>query len=346
MSSLTNFGLGIQDVHQKVIEATCQTREYNIKNAKNKNRTLKHILITKEILYMKGFDDRLDLILSFLIQEREGKIFSSIFSIKRNSFSFEGFVEQPAADKIREVARQIEQLVDEISFVIHKMKSFSNLLEEKLDLESFKFCFTVAASLIAELLEKYKMQRRSLKHFVHQLVTQLQNENIEDCLISLGLYESQEASRKRNPSKNEFSMEKSSLNLTSDFSTPLKSLESDLSVFCYKLFQSKDGADMEFEIFEFESSLPTGKTKDMEPCKKQSTIIQAHRVIVSSRCSWFKRALTSGMKESIERKICLHDCNAAVFLCFLQFLYSGLYKMDLNQELPQGLADLLVLADR
>ena len=73
MSSLTNFGLGIQDVHQKVIEATCQTREYNIKNAKNKNRTLKHILITKEILYMKGFDDRLGLILSFLIQEREGK---------------------------------------------------------------------------------------------------------------------------------------------------------------------------------------------------------------------------------------------------------------------------------
>ena len=345
MSSLTNFGLGIQDVHQKVIEATCQTREYNIKNAKNKNRTLKHILITKEILYMKGFDDRLGLILSFLIQEREGRKLS--LDIMDNiHFCFEGFVEQSAADKIREVARQIEQLIDEISFVIHKMKNFSNLLQEKLDLESFKFCFTVAASLIAELLEKYKLQKRSLKHFVHQLVTQLQNENIEDCLISLGLYEPQEASRRRNPSKNDFSMENYCLNLTSDFSTPLKSLESDLSIFCYKLFQSKDAADMEFEIFEFETSLPTEESKDLEPSKKQSTKIKAHRVIVSSRCPWFKRALTSGMKESIERKICLYDCNTSVFQCFLQFLYSGLFKLDLNQETPQTLADLLVLADR
>ena len=72
-----------------MIEATCQTREYNIKNAKTKNRTLKHILITKEILYMKDFDDRLGIILSFLIQEREG------------------LVEQPAADKIRKGFSQI-----------------------------------------------------------------------------------------------------------------------------------------------------------------------------------------------------------------------------------------------
>ena len=92
MSAITNFGLGIQDVHQKVIEATCQTREYNIKNAKIKNRSLKHILITKEILYMKGFDDRLGIILSFLIQEREG------------------FVEQPAADKVRASDEDLRRL--------------------------------------------------------------------------------------------------------------------------------------------------------------------------------------------------------------------------------------------
>ena len=175
-----------------MIEATCQTRDFNIKATKNKNRSLKHILITKEILYMKGFDDRLGLILSFLIQEREG------------------FVEQPAADKIRDVARQIEQLVDEISFrweilfpvtcntiscsSIHKLTSLAHLVEEKLDLESFKFCFTVASSLIAELLEKYRHQKRSLRHFVHQLVSAVQNEAIEDCLLSLGLYEPSQAS--------------------------------------------------------------------------------------------------------------------------------------------------------
>ena len=151
MSAVTNFGLGVQDVHQKVIEATCQTREYNLKTAKSKTRPLRHILITKEILYMKSFDDRLGVVLSYLIQEREG------------------FVEQPAAERIRDISRQIEQLVDEIPFTIHKLHSFSNILQEKLDLESFKFCFTVAASLIGELLEKYRAQKRHLRHFLTQL---------------------------------------------------------------------------------------------------------------------------------------------------------------------------------
>ena len=325
MSSITNFGLGIQDVHQKVIEATCQTREYNLKNAKTKNRTLKHILITKEILYMKSFDDRLGVILSYLIQEREG------------------FVEQPASEKVRDVSRQIEQLVDEIPFTIHKLQTFSNILQEKLDLESFKFCFTVASSLISELLEKYKMQKRSLRHFVGQLISQLQNENIEDCLIQLGLFETQDSKPRAMTSQN---IEKSPLDLTAEFSLPLKSTESNLSAFSYSLLQSLEGCDMEFEIKESDPCFGSASSTEQEKSKSISTSIKAHRVIVSARCPWFRRALTSGMKESIEKKIVLHDCNIAVFRCFLQFLYSGLYKLDLNLEHPQFLADLLLLADR
>ena len=116
---------------------------------------------------MKSFDDRLGVVLSYLIQEREG------------------FVEQPAGERIRDISRQIEQLVDEIPFTIHKLHSFSNILQEKLDLESFKFCFTVAASLIAELLEKYRVQKRHLRHFLAQLNSQLQNEKIEECLVQV-----------------------------------------------------------------------------------------------------------------------------------------------------------------
>ena len=116
---------------------------------------------------MKSFDDRLGVVLSYLIQEREG------------------FVEQPAGERIRDISRQIEQLVDEIPFTIHKLHNFSNILQEKLDLESFKFCFTVAASLIAELLEKYRVQKRHLRHFLAQLNSQLQNEKIEECLVQV-----------------------------------------------------------------------------------------------------------------------------------------------------------------
>ena len=167
MSAVTNFGLGVQDVHQKVIEATCQTREYNLKTAKSKTRPLRHILMTKEILLMKSFDDRMGVFLSYLIQEREG------------------FVEQPAGERIRDISRQIEQLVDEIPFTIHKLHSFSNILQEKLDLESFKFAFTFAAGMIAEFLEKYRVQKRHLRHFLTQLNSQLQNEKIEECLVQV-----------------------------------------------------------------------------------------------------------------------------------------------------------------
>ena len=92
---------------------------------------------------------------------------------------------------------------------------------------------------------------------------------------------------------------------------------------------------MEFEIREVG---PDGASN--------STILKAHRVVVSSRCPWFRRALTSGMKESIERRIVLHDVALPVFQSFLHFLYAGLYRLDLSQESANMLADLLLLADR
>jgi len=327
MAAITNFGLVIQDVHQKVIEATCQTREFNLKHAKNKNRPLKHILITKEILYMKSFDDRLGHILGYLIQEREG------------------FEEQPLPEKIRDISRQIEQLVDEIPFTIHKLAAFSNLLHEKLDLESFKFCFTVAASLISELLEKYKVQRRHLRHFLGQVTAQLQNEAVEEVLQQLGLMEptTKQAPRPA-PSPTKVSSSSSSpLDLTTEFSTPLNSIDNNLAAFSYNLLQTLEGADMEFEVLGEVGGSLMSQSSEQSTTK---TVMKAHRVIVCSRCPWFRRALTSGMRESIERRITLHDCSVPVFRLFLQFLYSGLYRLDLGQETAQQLADLLLLADR
>merc|ERR1719222_645964 len=49
-------------------------------------------------------------------------------------------------------------------------------------------------------------------------------------------------------------------------------------------------------------------------------IIAAHRVVVCARCAWFRRALTSGMKEERERRIVLRDCSPQVFNIFLQFI--------------------------
>ncbi|GFO38386.1 kelch repeat and BTB domain-containing protein 4 [Plakobranchus ocellatus] len=72
--------------------------------------------------------------------------------------------------------------------------------------------------------------------------------------------------------------------------------------------------------------------------------IRAHRVIVAARCDWFRRALLSGMKEAIDRKIVVHDTNPDLFRRFLEALYAGhLDTSDLNDE---QLADMMTLCDR
>ncbi|XP_076029990.1 uncharacterized protein LOC143018496 isoform X2 [Oratosquilla oratoria] len=71
--------------------------------------------------------------------------------------------------------------------------------------------------------------------------------------------------------------------------------------------------------------------------------MKAHRVIVAARCEWFRRALLSGMREAIDRRIVVHDCNPETFQQLLRFLYEG--HIDCNALPPDQLVDLLVVAD-
>lgn len=46
---------------------------------------------------------------------------------------------------------------------------------------------------------------------------------------------------------------------------------------------------------------PACEKHEEEESETEIVEIMAHRVIVSSRCDWFRRALLSGMKEAIDR---------------------------------------------
>ena len=63
---------------------------------------------------------------------------------------------------------------------------------------------------------------------------------------------------------------------------------------CARLASSQQYADMDFVL---ESS--------QEGEGKPPTVIPAHRVIVASRCEWACRALQSGMREALERWVCM-----------------------------------------
>ena len=116
----------------------------------------------QEILYMKGFDDRLGLILSFLIQEREGENIVLIRSYFWKTY-FQDLLSSRPQIRLEMWPGRLSNWWTRLAsggilfpitclqkyfyfrFSIHKLTSLAHLVQEKLDLESFKFCFTVAS---------------------------------------------------------------------------------------------------------------------------------------------------------------------------------------------------------
>ena len=57
-------------------------------------------------------------------------------------------------------------------------------------------------------------------------------------------------------------------------------------------------ADMKFLVHD--GSEPLLREQSTADCD-EGCCLRAHCVVLAARCDWFRRALTSGMKESIER---------------------------------------------
>ena len=82
--------------------------------------------------------------------------------------------------------------------------------------------------------------------------------------------------------------------------TPPSGSQSPLAFSVTQLLSSGCHADMWF-VLDSNSAHETGCLDCEMNSKEGSVEIPAHRVIIAARCDWFKRALLSGMKESIER---------------------------------------------
>jgi len=70
---------------------------------------------------------------------------------------------------------------------------------------------------------------------------------------------------------------------------------------------------------------------------------KAHRVIVAARCEWFKKALMSGMQESINRKVIITDTSPVIFRRLLLYLYGAPIDRTVGAE---QVCELMLLADR
>ena len=80
------------------------------------------------------------------------------------------------------------------------------------------------------------------------------------------------------------------------------------------------------------------------PPDQGDVVIGAHRVVLAARSEWFQRALQSGMKEAIDRRIVVQDIEESLFRSFLHYLYGG--HLDLASMSQQEVVELLAVADR
>ena len=103
---------------------------------------------------------------------------------------------------------------------------------------------------------------------------------------------------------------------------------------CYKLLGSDILTDMEFVLI-IDGGVVSGEG---------GVVIKAHRVIVTSRCEWMKRALLSGMKEAIDKRIVVRDCSESTFRMFLRYLYGGCAELETTPT--DEVVDLLAAADQ
>lgn len=142
------------------------------------------------------------------------------------------------------------------------------------------------------------------------------------------------------------------LNLIRHLCEPPIAANSNLSKNALRLLHSAQLADMEFEVHTYTSSSVKGK----DPHAQMSTInlvpqtvvqkvhsFKAHRVIVSARCEWFKKALMSGMQESINRKVVITDTSPVIFRRLLLYIYGAPIDRTVGAE---QICELMLLADR
>lgn len=130
------------------------------------------------------------------------------------------------------------------------------------------------------------------------------------------------------------------LNLVKHLCEPPNILCSNLSKNALRLLHSGEMSDMEFEVI----SNPhlTQFTRNAFHLMKVH-IFRAHRAIVCSRCEYFRRALLSGMKEDINRKIIVQDTSPVIFRRFLLYLYGA----PIDRTVPADqICELMLLGDR
>lgn len=305
-------------------------------------KSLKHILHMRELMKLRNVHDKMTISFMNLMQ-------------KKGNFS-----DMSSANKVRSVAKNIEQFTEEIPMFLTRLEELMAALDDKLTWKDWKYMFKFGTSKVAWVLQKSVSHKSTLASVILQACEMINREQFTQSLVHLGLLESAQNSQGSSPidqgattrivstspslSGKPNSME--SLN-----KSPFAS-DSNLARSAIHLLKSSQNTDMVFEIvcmqdvsdtvIDHTQGHPVVQTTREE--EEEVHRIRGHCVIIASRCDWFRRALLSGMRESIDKKIVIHDTSPVLFRLFLEYLYGG--RLDSSGLTTEQLADLMLLSDR
>lgn len=238
-------------------------------------------------------------------------------------------------DKLHAVSDLIGFSTDEIPVALDRLADMLDNFDTKISWTRWKYFFKMGSAKVAWFIEKSRYSKQSMSKALNSTRNLVQRDDFDAGLVSLGLIDNEEKFSASTSSMSDRSKISQSQDVESLCISPVPR-DSKLSYNADQLFNSLDSqdcfSDMKFIVHYVEDDKPATKT------------LNAHRVIVSCRCDWFRRALLSGMKEDIKREINIYECNPDLFKDFLRYLYTG--RLNCNQLSLDTLADLIALSDQ
>uniref|UniRef100_A0A1B6MP93 BTB domain-containing protein n=1 Tax=Graphocephala atropunctata TaxID=36148 RepID=A0A1B6MP93_9HEMI len=334
---LSSLGLKIKLALESIISTFNETTTSH-KHRNLLSRTLHEVLHKRDLSKLKSLLQRHNHSLYMLLQRKEG------------------FNEMTIGNKVRSVSRSLEQLVEELPVFLLRLEEVTAALDDKLEWREFKFCFKVGSSKVSGVLQRLLTYCPVVQPVLIQLCTLVARDAFQQALANMGLvppvkglnhdlHNTTPIKTHSTPKHHNYK-----LNLVEGLCMPPLSRNSRLSAAAIQLLRSGVGTDMVFEVVpspeggesvinQVGVEVASGVVPAEEVCS-----ISAHRVVVAARCDWFRRALLSGMREAIDRKITVFDTSPSLFSVLLDYLYCG--QLDTGSFSVDQLADLMLLADR
>ncbi|RZF40536.1 hypothetical protein LSTR_LSTR000415 [Laodelphax striatellus] len=357
---ISNLGLELKSALEQIASVT-----FKEGHASTKRRL---IMSLKELLHFRDLNR-----LKNILQRHK----HSLYQLQERK---ERFNEMTNVNKVRIVSRSLEQLIEEIPIFLVRLEEITAALDDKLGWRDFKFCFKVGSSKVHDFVQRLVGHKSTLAPIVSQLCDLVARDSFSQSLVSLGLLDRVPPAAAaaspppltpppppppppHHPSSAHSTPKHSlcKLNLVDSLCEPPLSSSSRLSKAALELLKSGVETDMVFEIRPSQdaqdSAVSSPSTEQAAsaasspppppPPPEESPLfsLKAHRLIVAARCDWFRRALLSGMREAIDRKIVIIDTSPKLFTILVEYLYSGQLESAHGLSTDQ-LVDLLYAADR